>query len=170
MKRSIQKLALLSCCVVCFFISGCQNQEKEISQVSVNDNSENVTNENEMQIEGIGIDTPYGKLVFPEQWYDYLKIEIIDEKNIYQIDFLAEYDTHQFLLFSIIYGETMEGLKLGNFTNRNKEIPVYLKVTELVIPNDFPNELEDSVYAMQEEVNYICEQLYNDVNFEKVKN
>lgn len=172
MKHLYKKTGLFVCCLCCMFFCGCQKQDVKTEEEIIVAESEIDGNEDSRgeQSVGIGIDTPYGALYYSEEWYDYLRVDILEEDNKYQVDFYADYDTHQFLLFSIIYGEFTEGVLLGNFRYEKNVVPVCLQIGQLEIPEDFPNELIDSVYAMREEVNKVCEQIYNEEHFIKEDN
>ena len=160
------------CCIICISVLGCTNQSTDSTRED--NNTQNQQLESEMykgkdeMIPGIGIDTPYGSLYFSEEWYDYLKIDITEDDQLYKVDFYADYKSNKFLLFSLVYGSSTSGTLLGIFENSEQDgIPVYLQMNDLEIPKDFPEESVDSVYAMREEVNNICDQIYKQGFFVK---
>lgn len=181
-KIFLRKSAVLAWCMICFMFVGCGTEQEikesegvestvvqEETEVNNVDVQEEVLKEKTEENSGIEIDTPYGKLRYSEEWYDYLNIETLDTEDRYQVDFFAKYDEYEdysFLLFSIIYGDDEEGMLLGSFEGQeNSEVPVYLLMQEIEIPENFPDNLVESVYAMQEEVNSIVAQISSTSNF-----
>ena len=171
--KAFNKLFILTICsIIGIYVLGCTHRGGEnIQEGNVKSNQQIETElqeDKEEIISDIGIDTPYGSLLFSEEWYDYLMVDITEDDAFYKVDFYADYKSNKFLLFSLVYGSSTSGTLLGIFENPEQEdVPVYLQMDELEIPEDFPEESVDSVYAMREEINNICDQIYKQNFFVK---
>lgn len=119
-----------------------------------------------LQIEDIGkITTPYAEFVLPEQWEQQLRGEVIEDGDIYTICFYGRVPgREEQRLFDLIFGKS-SAFQLGTITAGGVDIGVYVESYDLVTDADWTDEERNSIYAMQDLINTILEQLYAMENF-----
>lgn len=109
--------------------------------------------------ESIEIETQYGILNFPGKWKEYLTIETIDDKSVAFYSTLAYHDP--VLLFTVSFGEGMGDISTEIHLKDGSVVNVHLFIEELKFDNTWSEEEIDVVYSMQEELNYLLEELQN---------
>lgn len=107
--------------------------------------------------------TPYCTLQYPAVWKDRVSVEQGEEDvfgiGVYKVRFYGQAESRQKqLLFSVLFGGD-EGEQLGTVTNdQNETVSVNIQMEELNL-SGWPEEDAAALYAMQEAVNQLIEQL-----------
>lgn len=106
------------------------------------------------------VDTSFGTLKFPEQWKKDLKIEKNTTETGEEIIFRETITKDCLTLFTICIDMPESGSYIGNLTDAaGKTHEVYLQINELEMQEDLPKETKSRIYAMQESVNDIIDNL-----------
>lgn len=136
-----------------------QDKEKSLSEEKgQNEVVENADAEEEQQ-EKMVIHTEYGDLYYPEQWSEYLKTEQNMNGDTLQVSFLAHLGDKDFPMFQVTIGDS-DDTEVGKLTdNSGTERIVYMKVIELVGMEGLSETEQQQIYAMQEELNYVIDNL-----------
>ena len=106
------------------------------------------------------IDTKYGNLYYPARWEKRLETKV--KSN--EVTFYAVIDKEKTKLFNVFF-DSEEGSVVGHLEIDGKTVPVSVLVEELPADNDWSEGEAFSIYAMQEDVNYVIENLRNEPNF-----
>lgn len=123
-----------------------------------NEVAENADVEEE-QMEKMAIHTEYGDLYYPEQWSEYLKTEQKMNGDSLQVSFLAHLEDKDFPMFQVTIGDSND-TEVGKLTdNSGTKRSVYMKVTELEGMDNLSETDQHQIYAMQEELNYVIDNL-----------
>ena len=105
------------------------------------------------------VDTPYGRLFYQEQWAEFMKTEQIKEGDILLVRFCAEIDGVDYPLFSLSIGGG-EGEPAAALTDSDGiQRDVYVIIEEIVEQEGFSEEEQNRLYAMQEEINYVMQNI-----------
>lgn len=107
----------------------------------------------------MAIDTPYGKLYYPSHWNDYLSLKT-ENGDAYSVSFYCKLDGFQEQLLFIIYFGGDTGYKVGTATDASgNEVAVRLYVQEIEPNINWTDAQRTLVYAMQEDLNYLLNEL-----------
>lgn len=110
--------------------------------------------------EAFTIETPYGNLYYPAKWEGQFRVESVEDDN-YTVQFYATLEgKEEQHLFDIVYGE-VEGVALGTLD----ETEVYMVYGDISLDGDWTEEEENTIYAMQEDVNYLMGMLQKEEGF-----
>lgn len=109
--------------------------------------------------EDIVTKTPYGSLYYPGEWADYVQIDQESGDGSVEVTYSAKINGNIITLFSIVVGES-DGSAAGMMTAEDgTQRNVYVKFEELT-ENEALNETEQQrLYAMQEDLNYLIDNL-----------
>ena len=157
MKKIIRKLAfLLLVAAVCLAVCSC---EKEPT-VETTATTETTIPWQTQPLEYFLIETSYGTLKFPQQWKEDLTIEKQATETGEEVIFRETITKDQLTLFTICIGGTENGSYIGTLTDATgKTREVYLRINELDLGDDLSTEQKSRIYAMQESVNDIIDNL-----------
>ena len=104
------------------------------------------------------VQTHFGKLYYPGKWSD-MEVETKMLDNGEDIHFSVIIDDQKYELFQINIGGG-EGQLVGKITDSDgKQRDVFVVMSVLEEISDLPEETQDKLYAMQESVNTIVENL-----------
>lgn len=99
-------------------------------------------------------ETPYFKILFSNEWEDYLLVEQI-EGEPYKVVFSCKFEGYEPVeLFTYMFGEGAEGV-LGYL----RGVPVGLSIGTAEADKNWNEEQNDIFYNMREEMNYIIDHL-----------
>ena len=122
----------------------------------------------EPQAPGFEIQTPYIALKYPEKWQDSVRTEITGTDTEYFVTFYSliagKEDTE---LFSVFFNQESEFLWGTLKTEEGKDISVGFSFAELNLDEGWTQEETETVYAMQEDVNYLLDDLSRKENFKE---
>lgn len=107
----------------------------------------------------ITLDTNYGTLHFPAKWKDCLKMQ-------QPADDMVEFycclpDREPVLVFTVLLGKGADGPSAVITAPDGTETALYILVAEPEFDADWTDAEMDTVYAMQEDMNYLLEALQN---------
>ncbi len=113
----------------------------------------------ESQMDWICIETGYGNMYYPQKWEDSLIVTQKVDSGKLTVQFDARLSEKQYTLFSVIVGEA-NGDLVGELTddhgNRRR---VYLVVAELADISNLSQGEQEILFAMQEDLNYLLDNL-----------
>lgn len=105
------------------------------------------------------VSTQFGPLSYPAKWKDALVTSETLDGEVLTVDFSARLDEQSYLLFKVMIcgedGDSVGTVKDENGTVRN----VFVDVMDLGDLSNLPQEAQDQIYAMQEAVNLLIEDL-----------
>ena len=132
-------------------VSGEKTQNKS-------EHTENISQENS-ETEYMVIETEYGDLLYPEQWSEYLKTEQNMEKDSLQVFFSAQLEDKNYPMFQVTIGDS-EDTEVGELTDDSgTKRKVHMKVDELEGIDELTEVEQQRIYAMQEDLNYVIDNL-----------
>lgn len=137
---------LVVCTIVCIF-TGCSGKSNiDVSQV------EETSKLSEIK-------TGLGTLYIPKKYEKLMQTTINDGDNSCTIDFFSVLDGKQYDLFEISIGEE-KGQYVGTITGKKGDSHnVFVEVYDLGDISGLPQDKSDQLYAMQEAVNTVVENL-----------
>lgn len=113
----------------------------------------------EDQSEEMVIQTEYGDLYYPEQWEEYLKTEQTMDNDSLKVSFSAHLGDKNYPMFQVTIGDS-EDTEVGELTDSSgTKRTVHMKVTELEGLEELSETDQHQLYAMQEELNYVIDNL-----------
>lgn len=122
------------------------------------DDPDNVLVEQD-DVDYLAVDTDFGQLRYPDQWVEFAKATQSQKDGNEVISYDAIVDGKTYHLFNIIIGDSnlpVVGTTVGkDGTERN----VYVEAEELAGIDDLPENVQERLHAMQEDVNYIIDNL-----------
>ena len=134
-------------CIIFFIFTGCNGK----------------SNTNESQTENTNslaeIKTGMGTLYIPEKYEQRIQTTITKGKDSCTVDFFSVLDEKQYDLFRVSIGEEI-GQRVGTITGKkNVSRDVFVEVYDLGDLSGLSRDKSDQLYAMQESVNTIVENL-----------
>lgn len=142
---------LLSIVFGCGMLVGCGNENVQKEQ---NDNPSI-----DMIPEDVVVHTDYGDLHYPECWQEYVTIRQEQNGNTISVTFETKSGEKNFELFKILIGDD-NGEVVGSLTdNAGNQRNVYLNVEELPADSGLADSELTRLYAMQEDLNYLLDNL-----------
>lgn len=107
----------------------------------------------------IAVDTTYGKLYYQEQWAEFMKVEQTTEGDILLVHFYAEVNGANYPLFTLSIGGG-DGDPAAVLTDADGvQRDVYVIIEEIMEQDSFSEEEQNRLYAMQEEINYVMQNI-----------
>lgn len=140
-------------CIISFyaFWMGCSN-DVDLKKSESSNLSETILSD-------FVIQTEYGDLHYPDQWREYVKTHQKKSKGTVEITFEAKIEKSYYKLFELLIGDG-NGEFVGKLTDDNGvQRNVYLRVAELPLISDFDKVDQNRYYAMQEDLNYLIDNL-----------
>ena len=114
--------------------------------------------------EAFEIETSYGKLYFPKKWENQVRVEAV-EGDAYTVQFFGTVEGKpEQHLFNVVCGGT-DGILVGTWG----DMPVYIMYADIAVDDTWTQEELDTIYAMQEDVNYLMGMLSKDESFTPVQ-
>lgn len=154
-------LILLGCIVVLstFELVGCGDTmysgEKKLSEeIVVSDESGDIE-----------VSTDYCVLHYPALWADRISVTVESKNGIEKVGFYGTVDNHEKqLLFEIVFNSD-DGIELGKLSIDKDTVPVCMNVPELVFDETWNSDEQTTLFAMQEDLNYVVEKMRSTENF-----
>lgn len=150
-------VALLVLCSVAGLLAGCGKKTPGTTAEPAVKPNESVRQEGETEYPAklSEIHTDFGTLYIPQEYVQLLKAEI--DSNT--VEFITEQDGKTYTLFSLSIGEEV-GQLAGTLTDkRGTSRNVYVTVYDLDDISELTQNQQDQLYAMQEAVNVVVENL-----------
>ena len=105
------------------------------------------------------VETKTGTLKYPDQWEEFAKAKVDESGDSTVVHYTAAFDKKTFDLFDVTIGKG-EGSKVGEIKGEDgKTRPVYVDMKKLEGIDKLSKTKQDRLYAMQEDVNYIIDNL-----------
>ena len=175
MRRYIAAFA--ACVVLAAMFAGCHSQEDQpvetgnsaqteaTTQTEVTEAMEatEATDATEAPVQaeskGIVINTKFGNLYYQDQWEDFMQIEQSEGDTYVIVAFEADIDGIRYPLFHLTIGEG-EGEPIGQITDaQGVKRDVFVHMEEIGIISELTEGEQNRLFAMQEEINYVIENL-----------
>lgn len=106
------------------------------------------------------IETKYCNLYYPARWEQQLETK---EKGD-SVSFYSVIGNDTTKLFEVVFGSE-EGSLVGHLDIDGKSVPVCFIFDEIIPESNWDEKVTFSVYAMQEDLNYVIEKLREEPNF-----
>ena len=169
MTRKRGTAAFLSVMLLMAMLTGCNKEQGETSEdtrntLSAETNQTTVPNVTDVIVEPetpeiMAVRTQYGSLYYQEQWAEYMRTEVTCGAKVTEIAFIAEINEKTYPLFVVSIGEA-DSTFVGQITDSaGKKWDVYVQVEELGQYPELTEGEQNRLYAMQEEINYIIDNL-----------
>ena len=156
----------LSVQVIACLLVGCANSEdttnsvesvpfeplptvEEVVSVSVEEEETNT----------VTVHTEYGDLYFQEQWSEYMKTEQAMDGDVLAVSFMAEFNGQRYSLFEIIIGSGEEDPAAWITDEAGVQRDVSVVFEEVLEHEELSQEEQNRLYAMQEDINFVIENL-----------
>ena len=105
------------------------------------------------------VETKEGTLKYPDQWEEFAKAKVDESAGSTVIHYTASFDKKTYELFDVTIGKG-EGSKVGEIKGEDgKTRPVYVSMKKLEGIDKLSKAKQNRLYAMQEDVNYIIDNL-----------
>lgn len=163
-----KKVVAMSLCVQLFacLLAGCATSDDETAQVESLpfDVAPAVVEEmveapEEEDTNTVTVHTEYGDMYFQEQWAEFMKTEQVMEDEVLTVSFMAEFNGQRYLLFKISVGAG-EGDPVTQITDADGvQRDVFVVFEELLEYDELAQDEQNCLYAMQEEINFVVENL-----------
>ena len=116
-----------------------------------------------LEEKGYKIKTDFGTLYYPKKWKNQIRIEESDS-DVYSVKFYATINENKEVhIFDIVFGKT-KGVLLGSLDGTN----VYLVYSENSYEETCNEKELNTIYEMQDDVNYIIGMLKKDNRFKAI--
>lgn len=163
MPKKLIAAALIA--LLCFSMAACgTGDDKDAVQGSeISSDSSAVQSETDGSSEDesslMTIETQYGSLYYPAEWEDALETSETLEDETDSVVFAVTADDQEYTLFIVMICDA-EGDSVGAVTDDSGQTRnVFIDISELPDLSDLSEEEQDQLYAMQEAVNVLIENL-----------
>ena len=119
--------------------------------------SDSVETEPPSQLEQVS--TKYGTLSYPSEYREAFVVSVSEEGEGCRVDFSTEMDAEQILLFSVGIDDELGPYAAKLTDEAGSSHQVFILVAELEGIDRYPQDVQDTLYAMQEAVNVVFEHL-----------
>lgn len=161
MKKKFAAL-LMSAVLLMSVLAGCGGsagepgeQEEQIGNVD----SAGEENQTTANLNICTVTTPFGDLYYQEQWSEFMRPEIEQSQEACKVSFRAELNGKLYPLFVVTIGEA-EGDPVRQLTDaQGTKRNVYVEVEEFLDVSGLDEGNERLLYAMQEDINFIIENI-----------
>lgn len=158
-------LAVIAVCSICITIKVYQiNPETLLRQDTGNDSSVNLQSDANTYIE---LYTPYGSLLFPKEFEQYLETDVMDQDGVYSIKFSYKNNSEKMELYTVIFGDQQQGQLFGFFGSNISFSIQFAEYNENV--SAWTDEDMFRVSAMREAVNDIINSVKSFDNYVQIK-
>lgn len=107
----------------------------------------------------VRVHTKYGKLYYQDQWADFMRTVQTEEGKNLVVSFVAEFDGVKYPLFHLTIGE-YDGDPIGQLTDaQGVKRNVFVTMEEIGELSQLTEGEQNRLFAMQEEINFIIENL-----------
>lgn len=126
----------------------------------VAENTEPVTEPEETIPDGcVAVDTAYGRLLYQDQWIEFMQTEQTSQADNLIVLFYTEINNVRYELFELTIGSG-DGYAAGQLTDRDGTVrDVFARMIELEETDVLSDSEQNRLFAMQEDINFIVENL-----------
>lgn len=150
--------------------SASNSEESSDSESPDADENETVVDEAETEFEkdmpegvipdGVEITTPIGDLHYPETWKDYAEVSYSSDDTGFNAVIKADIGDHRVDILAIHIGDDTEGVVIGSAPDsEGNQVKVSLELYDIDTDTGWSQSEIDTVYAMQEGINQLVEQI-----------
>lgn len=177
-KRKKYNIVVAIICLILGILAGVvgglylANNFEIFSKKAVDNKEETVEVDSENQVEESGgdfvVETPYCDLYFPEEWADQVEVEQ-EEGDVHAVSFYGMVDgKERKLLFDVLFGEEV-GSEIGTLNVDGQDIRVAIQFANINVDETWTEDETNTIYSMQEDVNYLMDELKNMENFTPIE-
>ena len=158
-------VAIATTIILCFSLVACSGAVNSSSEENTNQSSDSTisasdkTGVEEEDNSLMTIETKYGTLSYPAKWKDSLLTLESEENNFFSVTFSTKVDDKEYSLFKVMIcaeeGDSVGTIKDKDRITRN----VFVDIPELSDISELSEENQNQLYAMQEGVNVLIENL-----------
>ena len=106
------------------------------------------------------VKTPYGNLQYQDQWYEFMLVEQVQDGENLTVTFVANFENGQYPLFALIIGTLEDVEPAAQITDAGGvKRNVYVRMLEIEESGVLTDTEQNRVYAMQEDINYVIENI-----------
>ncbi len=110
--------------------------------------------------EYLTISTDYGDLYYPDQWEEFIQIDEEKEDESTTLFFKAVINSNEYELFDIQISGESDSESAGTLTAEDGSTSdIYISMKEIADTGNLTEGETDRLYAMQEDINYIIDNL-----------
>lgn len=146
------------------------SEESSDSESPDADESETIVDEAESEFEkdmpegvipeGVEITTPIGDLHYPEMWKDYAEVSYSSDDTGFNAVIKADIGDHSADILAIHIGDDTEGVVIGSAPDlEGNQVKISLELYDIDTDTGWSQSEIDTVYAMQEGINQLVEQI-----------
>lgn len=145
-------------------LNGNGQELSDKDNVSITDNESPSVFEEEalesIMADGIAIATPIGELYYSKVWAEYTEVKCNSDENNFTAVIQATIGNHKADIWAIHLCDDADGMLIGSVPDSNgNQKKVFLELYEVDMDNEWNQSEIDTVYAMQEGINLIIEQV-----------
>lgn len=128
--------------------------DNEVSTVFEEDALESV------MADGVVISTPIGELYYSKAWEEYTEVKCSSDETHFTAVIHANIGNHSMDILAIHLCDEADGMTVGSVPDSDgNQTKVFLEIYEIDTDNGWSQSEIDTVYAMQESVNQLVEQI-----------
>lgn len=105
------------------------------------------------------VSTPYGNLQYQDQWHEFMYVDQVQDGENIVVTFSAKFDNGQYPLFALTIGSLGEEPAAQITDAAGVQRGVYVQMMEIVESDVLSDAEQNRVYAMQEDINYVIENI-----------
>lgn len=108
--------------------------------------------------EPIVIETKYGELLYPEQWEEFVRFDQREKDDIVSVTFRAEVNEKSYILFEVQIGGSGDAVgKIVDKAGAERDVCIHMEEIDGI--SELEAAEQDRLYAMQEDINYLIDNL-----------
>ena len=163
-----KKIGIAASILLCMILTACSGSQKANENQDKNAGAETAPSvviessslEESPEVEELmRIETEYGTLLYPSECKDSLVTDEINEDGILSVTFSARAEEQEYALFKVMICSE-EGDSVGILTDESGTVRnVFVDINELTGISDLGQDVQNQLYAMQEGVNVLIENL-----------
>lgn len=144
---------LLACMMImsAFLLTGCNEdskKEKAGSEIALSEETGDLV-----------VTTNFFELHYPAIWEDRVSVAAEEKDGVETVAFYGKVDNHdKQLLFEIVFNYS-DGIVLGEYVKDKNTVSVSMNVPEFVFDETWNTDEQTTLYAMQEDVNYVVQSM-----------
>ena len=105
------------------------------------------------------VSTPYGNLQYQDQWHEFMYVEQVQDGENVVVTFSAKFENGQYPLFALTIGSMGEEPAAMITDAAGVQRGVYVQMMEILESDTLTDTEQNRVYAMQEDINYVIENI-----------
>lgn len=136
-------------------------KSEESEEMLEGGNAEENTEEEQEPIDPnvVVISTVYGQLNYQEQWSEFMKVEQVVEDGALHVRFVAEMNGANYPLFALVINSDEEGAATQITAVDGVQRYVHVEIDEIETGDELPDEEQNRLYGMQEEINFVIDSI-----------